>query len=225
LNKHARFRPRLPPCSDTCRTKAVAVLASRDVHRREFRATGVYQRFSLTFNLAGRAGHAIETRVYWRDNAFVNLDKIVVNTAPPPPASIVIDSDNAKNDPARGYFQLSDVWVQSATNSSAYGDTYWWVSTAAVSDPAQFFFYLDAPGTRTIDAWWVSGTNRAPAAPYIVADSAGTQLANVKVDQRAGGGQWNTLGTWAFPAGWNRVMLSRWAASGAVVIADAVRVR
>jgi len=47
----------------------------------------------------------------------------------------------------------------------------------------------------------------------------------VSVDQRTGGGSWHTLGTWTFPAGWNRVVLLRRAPAGAVVIADAVRAR
>jgi hypothetical protein len=43
--------------------------------------------------------------------------------------------------------------------------------------------------------------------------------------QQTGGGQWNALGTFAVSAGWNKVVLSRWQATGSVVIADAIRVR
>jgi hypothetical protein len=45
------------------------------------------------------------------------------------------------------------------------------------------------------------------------------------VDQRADGGRWQPLGAWTFPAGWNRVSLLRRDSSGAVVVADAVRIR
>jgi hypothetical protein len=45
------------------------------------------------------------------------------------------------------------------------------------------------------------------------------------VDQTLNGGKWNTLGTYSFPAGWNKVQLSRWTSSGNTVIADAVQVR
>ena len=55
--------------------------------------------------------------------------------------------------------------------------------------------------------------------------STGDTLRIVPVDQRTGGGTWHTLGTWTFPAGWNQVVLLRRAASGSVVVADAVRVR
>jgi hypothetical protein len=58
------------------------VLATREITRKEWRAPGVYQRFGLDFGLDGRAGHRIETRVYWHDISYVKLDKIVVNTSP-----------------------------------------------------------------------------------------------------------------------------------------------
>jgi hypothetical protein len=58
------------------------VLATRELYRKEWRAPGVYQRFGLDFGLDGRAGHRIETRVYWHDISYVKLDKIIVNTAP-----------------------------------------------------------------------------------------------------------------------------------------------
>jgi hypothetical protein len=59
----------------------------------------------------------------------------------------------------------------------------------------------------------------------VIFDVNGTKLGDVTQDQRTSGGQWNVLGTWTFPAGWNRVVVSRWAAQGSVVVADAIRVR
>jgi len=58
-----------------------------------------------------------------------------------------------------------------------------------------------------------------------VISSAGDTLALVRVDQTTGGGRWRALGTWTFPAGWNRVVLLRRGTAGSVVVADAVRVR
>ena len=95
--------------------------------------------------------------------------------------------------------------------------------TAAVSDPATFWFYAAEAGTYTVDAWWTSGTNRSSQAPFVVYDDSGSAII-VKVDQRSNGGKWNQLGTWSFAAGWNKVQLSRWTGTGAVVIADALRV-
>jgi hypothetical protein len=57
------------------------VIASRPVRRREFRAAHAYQRFTLDVELDGRAGHRMETRVFWHDVSYVKLDRVVVNAA------------------------------------------------------------------------------------------------------------------------------------------------
>jgi len=96
---------------------------------------------------------------------------------------------------------------------------------ADATDVAAFSFRLAAPASRAVDARWTSGTNRSPQAAYAVISSAGDTLALVRVDQTTGGGRWRALGTWTFPAGWNRVVLLRRGTAGSVVVADAVRVR
>jgi N-acetyl-anhydromuramyl-L-alanine amidase AmpD len=138
---------------------------------------------------------------------------------------LVIDSNNGANDATRARVEISASWTPSSATAGHYGTDYAFAATQAVSDPATFWFYLDAPATRTIDAWWTSGTNRAPSAPYLVWTSAGERLATVYVNQQENGSGWKALGTWTFPAGWNRVQLSRWTTPGYVVIADAIRVR
>ncbi|HEU4562190.1 MAG TPA: N-acetylmuramoyl-L-alanine amidase [Longimicrobium sp.] len=138
---------------------------------------------------------------------------------------LIIDSNNASNNTAQGYIQVSANWTSTSSTAGYYGSGYYFANTAAVSDPAAFYFYLPAAATKTIDAWWTAGTNRAPSAPFIAYNASGTQVGSVNVNQQANGGKWNTLGTWNFSAGWNRVVLSRWTTSGYVVIADAIRVR
>lgn len=147
---------------------------------------------------------------------------------PPPgggevPDAIVIDSNNGKNDPALGFIATSNNWVASANSAETFESGYWYASTAAVSDPATFWFFAAEAGTYTVDAWWTSGSNRSSQAPFVVYDQSGAAVI-VKVDQRSNGGKWNQLGTWSFAAGWNKVQLSRWTGTGAVVIADALRV-
>jgi hypothetical protein len=56
-------------------------------------------------------------------------------------------------------------------------------------------------------------------------DSAGNNLGTVKVNQQTNGKKWVQLGSFKFKKGWNKVVLSRWAPEGYVVIADAIRVR
>jgi N-acetyl-anhydromuramyl-L-alanine amidase AmpD len=139
--------------------------------------------------------------------------------------TIVVDSNNANNDAAVARIELTGTWTSSSSTSGYYGSGYWYAQTEAVSAPATFWFYLPAAGTRSIDAWWTAGTNRSAAATFVAFDAGGSEKGRKSVDQRSSGSQWVTLGTWNFSAGWNKVTLSRWAAAGSVVIADAIRVR
>ncbi len=139
--------------------------------------------------------------------------------------TIIVDSNNNNNDENVGFVSVSNKWTSSASTPGYHGTGYWYATTEAVSDAAAFWFYLPEAGTHTIEAWWTAGNNRSAAAPFVVMDAGGSVIETVKLNQRAGGNAWNTVGSFDFPAGWNRVMLSRWAAAGSVVIADAIRVK
>lgn len=147
------------------------------------------------------------------------------STPPPTGTGFVVDSNNANNDPAKARITVSGNWTASQATGGYYGTGYWFASTQAVSDGAAFEFYLPAAASMTIDAWWTAGTNRSSATPFVAFNAAGTKLGSVTKDQRSNGGQWNTIGTYNFTAGWNKIVVSRWAAEGSVVIADAIRVR
>ena len=122
-------------------------------------------------------------------------------------------------------FSASTNWISSSGTAGYYGSGYYYASTAAVSDPANFEFYLPAAATRAVSAWWTSGTNRSATAPYIMYNASGTEVGRVSANQQTGGGAWQALGSYSFSAGWNRVSLSRWTTTGYVVIADAVRIQ
>jgi N-acetyl-anhydromuramyl-L-alanine amidase AmpD len=139
--------------------------------------------------------------------------------------SLIIDSNNNNNDTSKGYIQASANWTSSTNVPGYYGTGYFWASTQAISDGASFWFYLPAAATKTVDAWWTAGTDRSTTAPFIAYNASGTSLGTVNKNQQINGGTWNTIGTFNFSAGWNRVMLSRWTTAGSVVIADAVRIR
>jgi hypothetical protein len=176
------------------------------------------------------AGIDIADGSFWYDLGMSNNDWVNVTYlwtgSTPPPTGLVIDSNNARNDTTKGYVQLTGTsWVSSTNVGGYYGTGYYASPTAAVSEPATFFFYMSAAGTRTIDAWWTSASDRSTTAPFIIWNASGTKLATVNVNQQINGGRWNTLGTWSFPAGWNKVQLSRWTTSGYQVIADAIQVR
>jgi N-acetyl-anhydromuramyl-L-alanine amidase AmpD len=141
-------------------------------------------------------------------------------------SGLIIDSNNANNNTSLGYIDTPSAnWTSSTNVGGYYGTGYYAAPTAAVSDPVTFWFYLSAPATKTIDAWWTAATDRSTTAPFIIWNSSGTKLATVNVNQQLNGATWNTLGSWSFPAGWNKVQLSRWTTSGYYVIADAIRVR
>ncbi len=140
-------------------------------------------------------------------------------------ASIIVDSNNGNNNQSVAKIELAGSWTASSSTHGYYGSGYWFANTAATSAPATFWFYLPAAGTKTIDAWWTAGTNRASAAPFIAYNASGTEVGRRSANQRVNGSRWNALGTWNFSKGWNKVVLSRWTTSGDVVIADAIRVR
>ncbi len=139
---------------------------------------------------------------------------------------LIVDSNNANNNTSQGYIDAPSAnWTSSTNVGGYYGTGYFAAPTAAVSDPVTFWFYLPAAGTKAVDAWWTSATDRSTTAPFVIWDANGTRLATVNKNQQTGGGAWQNLGTWSFPAGWNKVQLSRWTTSGYVVVADAIRVR
>lgn len=58
---------------------ANAVVATREVRRRELRKPFAFQRFTLNAALDGRAGHKMEARVYWTDISYVKVKAVTVN--------------------------------------------------------------------------------------------------------------------------------------------------
>src|SRR5205823_3565983 len=80
---------------------------------------------------------------------------------------------------------------------------------------------LAEAGTYDVAAWWTAAADRAADAPFTVHTRDGDRT--VRVDQRASGSQWVSLGAHDFDAGPARATLAD-TASG-VVIADAVRFR
>ncbi len=142
-----------------------------------------------------------------------------------PSTAIIVDSNNANNNQSVAKIEVSANWTSANGTPGYYGTGYWWAGTKAISDGATFWFYLPSAASKTIDAWWTAGSNRSAQAPFVAFNTGGTKLGTATVDQRSNGSKWVTLGTWSFSAGWNKVVLSRWAPEGYVVVADAIRVR
>jgi hypothetical protein len=173
------------------------------------------------------AGIDIADGSFWLDLGLTNNDWIEVTylwTNGGGTTGFIVDNNNANNDSTKARFSPVGTWTVGA-NTGYHATDYVYANTQAISQPAVFEFYLAAAGSKTIDAWWVAGSNRSTTAPFIITNASGTNLATVSVNQQINGSQWYTLGTWNFPAGWNKVQLSRWTTTGFVVVADAIRVR
>ena len=140
-------------------------------------------------------------------------------------AAIIVDSNNSNNNAAVARIELTGTWTSASSTPGYYGSGYWWAATEPVSAPATFWFYLPSAQTRTVDAWWTAGTNRTTTATFVARNASDAEVGRATKNQTTQGSQWVTLGTYNFSAGWNKVVLSRWAAEGKVVIADAIRVR
>jgi hypothetical protein len=136
----------------------------------------------------------------------------------------VVDSNNAAN-AANAQCDVSSNWKASNNVAGFFNTGYFWRSTGASADAAEFKAHLAAPTTMLVEAWWPAASDRSTSAPFVILDANGQQLDVVYKNQRQNGGQWVTIGTYNFPAGWNTVALSRWTTPGDVVVADAVRFR
>lgn len=131
-----------------------------------------------------------------------------MNQVVPPPAN----RDYVSDSPA-----VSAGWSTGTSASDKYGADYKFKSTAPVSDAATWTINVPG-GTYAISAWWCAGANRSAAAPYVLPNNA-----TVNVNQQINGGKWNALGTIGLAGGNNVTKLSCWAATGYVVVADAVK--
>jgi len=138
------------------------------------------------------------------------------------PGSFVVDSNNGYNTSARTWIDVGSAWSASANVSGYYNTGYWWARTAASSNLASFHVETDADQCYTVEAWWTSAWDRTNAT-FIAYDASDRELGRTTVHQGSNGARWNHLGDWTFPAGANRVSLSRWGNGDGVVVADALR--
>lgn len=141
----------------------------------------------------------------------------------PTGSQFVIDSNNGANQTDWFEVEVSASWWASANVKGFWNTGYWVAETAAVSDPARFWFLTDASRCYTVDAWWTAASDRPTSVTWIGYDENMAEVGRKTVNQTINGGKWNELGDWTFPDGWNQVALSRWTTAGDYVVADAVR--
>jgi N-acetyl-anhydromuramyl-L-alanine amidase AmpD len=136
-------------------------------------------------------------------------------------ASLMVKVSATVDNSDAGFSVVGTGWATGTSSTDKFGADYRFRPTAAVSEPAQWTATLGNTGTYAISAWWTQGANRSAAAPYIVTHSTGSTTVNK--NQQSGGGAWQSLGSFSLDAGSNNVKLSCWAATGFVVVADAIK--
>jgi hypothetical protein len=144
---------------------------------------------------------------------------VLNNIRPVPPAwSTVVDNATADR------FIASANWGTSSWSPLRNGADYRFatVNTTA-SDVAWFKVNIPATGLYQVQVWYPSDVGYNDSTPFYVATPTGNQV--VRVNQRANGGRWVSLGNFTLSAGdANTVGVSRWTAGTGYVIADAVRI-
>jgi len=105
---------------------------------------------------------------------------------------------------------------------------YWGLSPAQLNvkgeglDQAVYTPFLPMEKQYHVYAWWVPASNRCTDTPFVINHRDGVDT--VRMNQTAGGEQWNYLGTYHFSYdSTQNVIISDAATSGFYVVADAVR--
>ena len=136
----------------------------------------------------------------------------------PPGWSTIVDNATA------GRFTATANWGTSTWSSQRNGADYRFATpNTTASDVAWFKTNIPATGNYQVQVWYAADSGYNDSTPFIVATTSGSQ--HIRVNQRANGGRWVTLGTFNLAAGdANTVGVSRWTAGTGYVIADAVRI-
>jgi hypothetical protein len=135
-----------------------------------------------------------------------------------PSWSAIVDNTTANR------FTASAGWGTSTYSSQRYGTDYRFADpNTTASDVAWYKVNIPEAGNYQVSVWYAANAGYNDSTPYMVVTTTGTQT--VRVNQRANGGKWVSLGTFALAAGdANKVGISRWTAGTGYIIADAVRV-
>ena len=134
---------------------------------------------------------------------------------------VIVDNTDA------GFSTPSGSWSVGTAAGDKYGSDYRYVSstTGDATASAQWSTTIAVDGLYEVAFWYPAGGNRAPDSPITIshADGSGTLTLN----QQTLGGQWLRLGVFRFDAGDTATvtLANNCAATGSVVLADAVRWR
>jgi polysaccharide biosynthesis protein PslG len=143
----------------------------------------------------------------------VALGLLCSTLAPAAFADELVVDDSATN------VQVKGTWGTSTNGSGFIGNGYRFRVAGAGSSSVRWPF-AGSGGSFEVFARWTSGPNRASNATYVVTSADGSK--SVSIDQRSGGGVWQSLGTFRFAASADNGVSLTDKADG-VVVADAIR--
>ncbi len=154
---------------------------------------------------------AVDRAGNWRASADVAFTTLANG-----PIDIVVDDGDS------GYVEVGS-WSDGSAQGGNAGDYRYAGRAAAESASATWTPPLPRSGRYRVSTWYVAGTNRSADAAFEIGHAGGARQV-VRVNQQTAGRQWVPLGEFPFDAGTSgSVRLSNAAATGSVVIADAVR--
>jgi len=151
-----------------------------------------------------------------------------------PPGTFIVDSNNAYNTWAWGA-DPSPSWTGGSVLPGSFNNGYWTAPTAFFGlDFMDFWFLRGETSCLSAWTWYPQSASNAPDTFFIAYNEpaghtlgyyAGlVELGRATVDQRAGGNQWNYLGSFEFPPLWNKISVDRWTNSlVGNAVADAVK--
>lgn len=121
-------------------------------------------------------------------------------------------------------FTASDGWGSSAFSSQRYGTNYRFATpNTTASDAAWYSMAVPSAGSYSVEVWYPADPGYNDSTPFVVATTGGN--VTVRVNQRANGGRWVSLGNFNLAAGTHNVVgVSRWTSGVGYVIADAARI-
>jgi GH25 family lysozyme M1 (1,4-beta-N-acetylmuramidase) len=148
------------------------------------------------------------------NNTATSGDFTFTTLAPGSVADIIIDNPAAT---------VVGTWSTGSTATDRFGTDYRFKSQGTGAAYLQFTPNILTAGDYQVYEWHSQGSNRDAATPHIISYNGGT--ATINVNQQAGGGAWNLLGTFNFTTGTtkNVRITDAISTSGQIAMADAIK--
>jgi N-acetyl-anhydromuramyl-L-alanine amidase AmpD/photosystem II stability/assembly factor-like uncharacterized protein len=171
------------------------------------------------YHLGGFGGYAhhVDPGSCWNWREYMRLIRADAGQTPTPRESVQVVGDLKRSGfRAPGWRRKVD-----ANAEQQLGPEYFVARPSRTAAAASFRLAVRATGDFAVYAWWVADRHRNPAVPFWIDTVTGWQ--RLTVNERAGGGRWTYLGTFALAAGksWD-VRVSRNSTSRGTIAVNAV---